>query len=248
MSKVCCICGKELSESEALKGEKVYDNDLFIQVIRKVKGYLGKLKNNELYVCADDLKTYKDKRKKYLRMLYIMGIIFGLLFLTAFVFPLFLGGGISIASLLYFILLFVFVVLFIVLVSYVPPLQSERDKSERSKKDESSEGNLSKGEDKKDKEHDSKPDSQLVEYQVASGSMESMDSGKGGDVFYTVGLDYSVPSDQTDEENHSIKSTKGTRSKSKRKSISKTSKRRSKKTIGKKRSRGKKKPRRSRRK
>ena len=56
---VCIVDGEEIE-----KGYRVKE-DFVIRTIRRIKGALGMLRNNRLYVCEKHLEEYKKKRKNY---------------------------------------------------------------------------------------------------------------------------------------------------------------------------------------
>ncbi len=117
MARVCIICQKEVSGAAA----KV-KNDNVIEIIRKIKNLLRVAQNNELYVCANDMGAYAERRKKFEKDLVAYGILAAVVIILLVGLPL-LGGKFDIIVLIYSIVLGAIIFGLGAMIKYVPAIE-----------------------------------------------------------------------------------------------------------------------------
>ncbi len=116
--KVCIDCQKEVSGKRAVRVKE----DRVIRLLRWIKRVLKVSKENELYVCEEDLSKHMERRKSFekamLFLTVLVGIIVFLLLITIIV-----SGRIEVWTILSAIMIGVLLLLFSLLFKYVPALE-----------------------------------------------------------------------------------------------------------------------------
>ena len=73
--KICIVCEKDVAhEQDAVKVKE----DAIIRTIRSIKQKIGKAKNNELYVCKEDLDKHLKKRKGFENLMLMVSVLCGI--------------------------------------------------------------------------------------------------------------------------------------------------------------------------
>ena len=116
--KVCIDCQKEVSGKRAVRVKE----DRVIRLLRWIKRVLKVSKENELYVCEEDLSKHIERRKSFekamLFLTVLVGIIVFLLLITIII-----SGRIEVWTVLSAIMIGVLLFLFSLLFKYVPALE-----------------------------------------------------------------------------------------------------------------------------
>ena len=123
--RVCIVCQKEVKSGARVR------EDPAIRLIRTVKRLLGIARNNELYVCAQDIPAHAQRRKNFEKNLIIASVIGALLVLVLIVLPL-LAGRLDVIGLVSALFIGVLIVLAVVFFRYTPAIEQEG--SEKKKK------------------------------------------------------------------------------------------------------------------
>ncbi len=132
--KVCIECKKELKQTDkkyAVKYDRILN--LLVYIKKLFKAYKG----NELYVCANCYETYKKKRDKFIRNMFIIGTAYVLFLVFLIVSPFLFGTNVHIVnvlmSFLYLNILLGVMAAWTVITSYRPALKENPEKTEKKK-------------------------------------------------------------------------------------------------------------------
>ena len=117
--RACIICQKEIT-GNALRVKE----DFIILGIRRAKQALHMAKNNELFVCENDVKTHQQKRKNYERDLVIFSVIAAIVFVALIVIPI-LSGKFNPIYILSSIFLSFVIILVPVFFKYAPAVEQQ---------------------------------------------------------------------------------------------------------------------------
>ncbi len=116
---ICISCKKELKGTK-LKTAKTVVDDHLIRTIRKIKKAFNAITNNKLYVCKEDLKEHKTKRKKFEKNFILTLVLAILIFLTLVILPLILGGAFNFGSVILGAVIAVLLTALMGFINYVP--------------------------------------------------------------------------------------------------------------------------------
>ncbi|MBD3389419.1 hypothetical protein GF415_00495 [Candidatus Micrarchaeota archaeon] len=123
MARMCIISREEVPEGE---GTPIKE-DAIIRTIRRIKGKLGILQNNQLVVSDEHLEEYRKKREKFEKMAVIHTAVAAILVVILTLGPLLLGAPINLVS-IFFALVLGIMIAALSLLSYVPGLEGEEEK------------------------------------------------------------------------------------------------------------------------
>ncbi|MFP3950180.1 MAG: hypothetical protein ACLFUZ_03775 [Candidatus Micrarchaeia archaeon] len=126
MARVCIISREEVPKGE---GTPIKE-DAIIRTIRKIKGKLGILQNNELVVSDEHLEEYRKKREKFEKMAVIHTAVAAILVVILTLGPLLLGAPINLVSIFFALVLGIMIVA-LSLLSYIPGLEGEEERRTR---------------------------------------------------------------------------------------------------------------------
>ncbi len=127
--KVCIICHKDVSGKKAIRVKE----DNVIKSIRSIKRVLNIAKNNELYVCEEDMGEHSKRRKSFEKSMLFFGVIAGLVVIV-FGGLLLLSGNFDLGSLVSLLLLGALLLLFSVIFKFVPAVESTKPTVVKKKK------------------------------------------------------------------------------------------------------------------
>ncbi|MCP4646299.1 MAG: hypothetical protein GY852_01005 [bacterium] len=130
MARMCIVSRKEVPKGE---GTPVKE-DAIIRNIRKIKGKLGILQNNELVVSDEKLEEYAKKRSKFEKMAVIHTTIAAVLVLLLTIGPLLLGAQFNLIS-VFFALVLGAMIVALALLGYVPALDTGEEEKPKTAKD-----------------------------------------------------------------------------------------------------------------
>ncbi len=127
--KVCIVCQKEISKDDTASMVK---EDPAIALIRRVKSLFGIAKNNELYVCGNDLDAHMQKRLNFERNMMITSILAAGLILVLIGLPL-LSGRLNLGSLIGSLFIGVMIILVVVFFRYTPQVAAAKADTPKSR-------------------------------------------------------------------------------------------------------------------
>ena len=116
--RVCIVCQNDVSGKKAVPVQE----DAVIRSIRRVKQALRIAKNDELYVCDDDLARHREKRKSFERSMIFFGVLSAAVVLLL-IGTIVLSGKLDIFAILSAFMIGAFILLFSVLFKYAPNLR-----------------------------------------------------------------------------------------------------------------------------
>ncbi|MBU0591819.1 hypothetical protein KKF81_01925 [Candidatus Micrarchaeota archaeon] len=117
--KVCVFCQENVDGKNAIPVKE----DRIIRIIRKVKKALNIAQLNELYVCEDDLKKHKERRKTFEKSMLFASVLAGVIVLIM-IGALVLSGRFDIGALVSAFIIGAFV-LILPIFRYAPALESD---------------------------------------------------------------------------------------------------------------------------
>ncbi|MEM2909084.1 MAG: hypothetical protein QW590_03520 [Candidatus Bilamarchaeaceae archaeon] len=117
--KMCIVCEKPVEGKMAVRVKE----DNIIRAIRLVKRTFKVARENELYVCEDDLKKHLERRASFNKTLIFFGIVAVALVVLSFI-SMLLSENIKIEGLIFSIIVGAFLVLFALLFKYTPEVES----------------------------------------------------------------------------------------------------------------------------
>jgi len=120
MARMCIVSREEVPKGE---GTPIREDGI-IRTIRKIKGKLGILQNNELVVSDEKLEEYKKKRSKFEKMAVIHTTIAAVFVILLVVGPLLMGAAFNIVSVFFALVLGVMIVA-LALLGYVPAIETD---------------------------------------------------------------------------------------------------------------------------
>ncbi|MCX8166466.1 MAG: hypothetical protein N3E37_01280 [Candidatus Micrarchaeota archaeon] len=127
---ICIVCGTELPGLMIKDAKKIYEEDIVLVTLRKIKNIImpGKTGIHQLYVCNNCLDRYKEKRKRYESTMNTIIVIAVLLSIIVIILPLMYVRLPDLVSVIFSV---VFLLMFVVLatLSYVPPLEESKHKN-----------------------------------------------------------------------------------------------------------------------
>ena len=120
MARMCIVSRKVVPKG---KGTPIKE-DAIIRTIRKIKGKLGILQNNELVVSDEKMEEYKKKRAKFEKMAVIHTTIAAVFVIALVIGPLLMGAAFNIVSVFFALVLGVMIVA-LALLGYIPALKTD---------------------------------------------------------------------------------------------------------------------------
>ncbi len=119
MARMCIVSREEVPKG---KGTPIKEDGI-IRTIRRIKGKLGILQNNELVVSDEKLEEYKKKRSKFEKMAVIHTTIAAVFVIVLVVGPLLMGAAFNIVS-VFFALVLGVMIMALALLGYIPALET----------------------------------------------------------------------------------------------------------------------------
>lgn len=123
--KVCIVCQKEIKG----KGSPKVKEDNAIRFIRKIKQKVGVAKNNELYVCKEDIETHTKRRKDFEKNLIVSSVLAAGLVIFLIGLPL-LMGTLDLGNLIGSIFIGALIILVVVFFRYTPAIEPAKESSQ----------------------------------------------------------------------------------------------------------------------
>ncbi|MEM3422240.1 MAG: hypothetical protein QXF35_02150 [Candidatus Bilamarchaeaceae archaeon] len=117
--KVCIECGNLVYGKKAVKVK----DDIILKILRDIKRATKTAKENELYVCEDDLKKNQQKRSEFLKSMLIFGIAAAAVLLLSLV-SIILSGVFNIGLLLFGFVVAATILLLVIITKYTPAVEN----------------------------------------------------------------------------------------------------------------------------
>lgn len=117
--KVCIECGNPVYGKKAIKVK----DDLVLKFIRKIKRVTKTAKENELYVCEDDLAKNQQKRKEFIKSMLLFGVAAAIVFLLSLI-VIFVKGQFDLSVFAFGVITAVAILTLTILAKYTPGVES----------------------------------------------------------------------------------------------------------------------------
>ncbi|NYZ77005.1 hypothetical protein H0O02_01675 [Candidatus Micrarchaeota archaeon] len=116
--KVCVDCQKEISGKKAVRVRE----DRVIVSIRWLKRLFKVSKENELYVCEEDMKKHAERRKSFEKSMMIFAVLAAMIFLLLLA-SIVISGRVEFWTILSAIAIVLLLLFFSLLFKYVPGVE-----------------------------------------------------------------------------------------------------------------------------
>ena len=119
--KLCILCEKPVEGKRAVKVRE----DNILKLIRDFKRATNTAKNNELYVCEEDIKKHTERRKNFQKAVLLFGVGAVLVFILALI-SMVIAGSFNIISFVSALLICGLLIIFAVILRYTPDVESQQ--------------------------------------------------------------------------------------------------------------------------
>ncbi|MFH1221980.1 MAG: hypothetical protein V1492_02755 [Candidatus Micrarchaeota archaeon] len=118
--KLCIICEKPVEGKRAVKVRE----DNILKLIRDFKRVTNTARNNELYVCEEDLPKHTERRKNFQKAIMLFGVGAVLVFLLAII-SMVIAGSFNAIGLLSALVICALLIMFAVILKYTPDVEAQ---------------------------------------------------------------------------------------------------------------------------
>lgn len=116
--KVCVDCQKEVAGKRAVKVKE----DRVIKTIRAIKRLFKISKENELYVCEEDIEKHIERRKSYEKTMLFFTVLAGIVVLLLLI-TIIVSGRIELWTIASSLMVGVLLLVFSLIFKYVPAME-----------------------------------------------------------------------------------------------------------------------------